>query len=355
MKTLFVYPKRSSPLPALLFLAWLDAATSKLGAALILPHGDVALDPSNLSPGTAARKAGDTIAKGARQAARWFATGKNSSSPQKTTGTESRDFDLIFLSTPHGIQLTHDYGIYLGPHASGSINITGDNSSHAPYTVTMPPIDLDTALSLDLIMQLTEQQSTSGKPIPVEGIATSADGAKDLPLEWAEIIPLKLLPEPHAFKYLIWSYPLRRYTESPSMVEELLIIGAAIRSWMEALPLNIGVIISGDMSHTHEATGPYGYSNASAPFDHAVGHWASNPCQNSDSLLQTARSLQPNGKSCGFTGFVLLHAMLCGGSTGETFDPLDSDNVWVNRNATYYGMMAVTFDSKGNDQRVSSE
>jgi aromatic ring-opening dioxygenase LigB subunit len=323
----------------LLFVPWfLGVVDSKLSAAVILPHGDVALDPSNLSPGTDARKAGDEIAKGARQAAHWFATGNNA-----INSITSRQLDLIFLSTPHGIQLTSDYGIYLGPHASGSINITGDNSSLPHYTVTMPPITLDTSLSLDLVMELT----SSNKSIPVEGIATSADGAKDLPLEWAEIIPLTFLPEPqrHAFRYIIWSYPLRRYTFSPEMVPELLDIGASIRDWMEALPLNIGVLISGDMSHTHQANGPYGYSNASAPFDKAVGHWASNPCDHAASLLQDARSLQPHGMSCGFTGMVLLHGMLCGNGGDHPYDSLARDKVYVNLNATYYGMMAATFDS----------
>jgi aromatic ring-opening dioxygenase LigB subunit len=322
----------------LLFVSWFGVVDSKLNAAVILPHGDVALDPTILSPGTDARKAGDEIAKGARQAAHWFATGNNA-----INNITSRQLDLIFLSTPHGIQLTSDYAIYLGPHASGSINITGDNSSLPPYTVTMPSITLDTSLSLDLVMELT----SSNKSFPVEGIATSAAGAKDLPLEWAEIIPLSFLPEPqrHAFRYIIWSYPLRRYTSSPAMVSELLDIGASIREWMEALPLQIGALISGDMSHTHQASGPYGYSNASAPFDKAVEHWASNPCEHAASLLQDARSLQPHGMSCGFTGMVLLHGMLCGNGGNHPYDSLARDRVYVNLNATYYGMMAATFDS----------
>lgn len=27
------------------------------------------------------------------------------------------------------------------------------------------------------------------------------------------------------------------------------------------------MVISGDMAHTHQSSGPYGYSNASQPFD----------------------------------------------------------------------------------------
>lgn len=321
-------------------------AYARLERAVILPHGDFAFDPTFLAVGSSAREAADEIAKKSRLAALWF----TSTSAEKNGN--GKPLDLIFLSTPHGIQLTHDFGVYLGRQASGAINITGDNAnnSHPPVSVTMPPIDLAGPLSLDLIVELTSNEE---KKVNVEGIATSADGSHDLPLEWAEIIPLMFLPEDkrHSPEYIIWSYPLRRYTESPDMVPELLKVGAAIRNWMEQMPLQIGVLISGDMSHTHEATGPYGYSNTSAPFDAAVGHWAANPCSHSASLLQEARSLQNHAMSCGFTGLVLLHGILCGDGNSPTWDPLVRGHVYVNRNATYYGMMAATFESSGDDSK----
>ena len=36
---------------------------------------------------------------------------------------------------------------------------------------------------------------------------------------------------------------------------------------LEESPQRIAVIISADLAHTHKADGPYGYSNASQPFD----------------------------------------------------------------------------------------
>ena len=138
------------------------------------------------------------------------------------------------------------------------------------------------------------------------------------------------------------------------MVSELLRTGGAIRKWMEDLPIRIGVLISGDLSHTHEASGPYGYSNTSTPFDAAIGHWALSPCKHASSLLKVATSFQGSALSCGFVGMVLLHGMLCGESgtnqdevdSWSPYDPLDDDHVFVNRNATYYGMIAATFNSR---------
>ena len=322
---------------------------AELVSAIILPHGDLAYDPTFLIPGSSARKAADEISQQSRRAAHWFTNA--------LTGE-----GIIFLSTPHGIQLTRDFGIYLGRQASGTINITGDNAnnSHPPVTVTMPPIDLAGSLGLDLAVELTSNQKEGA--FAVEGIATSADGSRPTPLEWAEIIPLTFLPEDKrsSSKYIIWSYPLRRYTESPDMVPELLEVGAAIRTWMEQIPNRIGVLISGDMSHTHEASGPYGYSNTSAPFDSAVGHWATNPCNNSASLLLKARALQDRAMSCGFTGLVLLHGMLCGDDNNDNhrhspWDPLVNDRVYVNRNATYYGMLVATFGSRKDVRKRSTQ
>ena len=129
-------------------------------------------------------------------------------------------------------------------------------------------------------------------------------------------------------------------------------------------PECVGILVSGDLSHTHRADGPYGYSNASAAFDHAVRDvWAQQPCSptGEQALLHEARNLQPEAMSCGFTGLVMLHGVLCGGDgsnppietrgDGTQRENLRSQwisNVVVNRNATYYGMMAATF------QRIDS-
>ncbi len=44
-------------------------------------------------------------------------------------------------------------------------------------------------------------------------------------------------------------------------------IGKALYDNLERLPQKIAVIVSADLAHTHEASGPYGYSPAAEPFD----------------------------------------------------------------------------------------
>jgi aromatic ring-opening dioxygenase LigB subunit len=143
------------------------------------------------------------------------------------------------------------------------------------------------------------------------------------------------------------------------MVDELLQVGQRLFQWMETRSERIAVLVSADLSHTHRIDGPYGYSPASQQFDTAVAKWASNnPCSknNTHALLHVATSLQPKALSCGFTGMIILHGMLCNdeitSNTGTTSTTTTSSSspssmhlwkshVYAAHNVTYYGMMAV--------------
>jgi len=53
-------------------LCLISPVKANLIAAAILPHGDLALDPTFLEPGSSARDAADEVAAGSRQAAKRF-------------------------------------------------------------------------------------------------------------------------------------------------------------------------------------------------------------------------------------------------------------------------------------------
>ena len=44
-------------------------------------------------------------------------------------------------------------------------------------------------------------------------------------------------------------------------------IGTLLFNLLESSDLKVVVAISADLAHTHDPNGPYGYSNASQPFD----------------------------------------------------------------------------------------
>lgn len=268
------------------------------------------------------------------------------------------------MITPHGIALSHDFGVYLGEKAWGYADIGAD--LHRPnatqYRVSLPaPIALAPVLALDLLDYIIEESST-GRNMNVTGIKTSADESQNMPLQWAEVIPLLLVLDddnknngrrttqtatipsaPVQRQHIIWSQPLRRFGDyqGADMVEELLRLGQTLFDWMEQRPERLAVLVSADLSHTHRKDGPYGYSATSQPFDDFIGQWArKDPCRNGKVLLQQATALQPTALSCGYTGMVMLHGMLCG-ENGRRLDRSWVSKVLVDKNVTYYGMMAA--------------
>lgn len=402
---------------------------------LLLPHGDFAWDPTLVDQDDfETRQAANEVALGSRQAAAsfWHSTIATSTSPRHT----------FLLVTPHGIQLDHDFGLYMAHSGSGTATIGNDivdNKSRTQpkkYNITISDLPLNLEASQNLLEFLQENPNSN-----VSGIYPYND-AFPIPLNWGEIIPLKLLQmqkeeqqppkntsstttrrrsqkEQTTVQYMILSMPHRRYDHAAEMVPELLKLGERVGQWIllknaTTLPAanthryhpppqqeSFSLVISGDLSHTHQASGPYGYSNTSEAMDRALGAWASDPCRFQDSLLETARQLQPEALSCGFTGYVFWQGILrsqwkekkhqrtrlCSGiSDGvptreEEEEDQNSDHassffsvsasrsttttttmgtraqlrglevhqrseiskVYVNRNVTYYGMMAATF------------
>jgi len=348
---------RSFPVCSFLLLLLLLGGTrrpgvlcaAKLQAALILPHGDAAWDPFTIpSTDKEARAAALEIAQAARTGAAWFAIA--AAQQQQTV------LDVIVLISPHGVALSNDFGVYWNAAAGGRAEIGSDNQNHdntnysTTYTVTLPFVPLAPALSRQLVEALQHQNNVTGIQFP----ETNIPGTVPMVLSWAEVIPLLLLDtaksensnQQQQQQHLIWTQPLRRFDHpARRVISELLQLGQRLGDWMDGddqQGTNFGVLVSGDLSHTHRADGPYGYSAAAAALDRALGAWASgDPCcsTNANALLVTAAALQDEALSCGFTGFVLLHGMLCRNNRNDQ-QQWKSD-VLVNRNATYFGMMVA--------------
>jgi aromatic ring-opening dioxygenase LigB subunit len=349
----------SSLLAVSLLLLWPSSLGIYVGTAL-LPHGDFAYDPSFCTSGSRERRVADEIAAASRHAAQWVLD----QSP-----------DIVLLTTPHGLQLDYDYGIYHSRQGSGQVTLGQDllsmsragnsddneqcnRANRMPYNVSIDSIPLvDPSVGNDLLQWLQPDY-------PVAAIYSPNDEIS-IPLYWGEIIPLLLLQQSkqggmsmshkhnqqqrnkissRPYQPLIWTFPHRRYQYSPEMVPELLKMGAQIMSWIQQRRERIAVVISGDLSHTHLAKGPYGYSNTSTAYDTAIGTWLKSgvdPCDpNAEAaLLELARSLQPSALSCGFTGYVMWHGMMkCRQGLPSTDTIKFQSTLLALGNVTYYGM-----------------
>ncbi|CAE7217422.1 unnamed protein product [Symbiodinium sp. CCMP2592] len=308
---------------ALLFQ--LHAIEGKLLSVAVLPHGDFAYDPGlvNRSGGsvqlhTAARELGHDISE---------------ETPE-----------LLFVTTPHGLELSQRYLVYLNSHNAGASPL--DDMPHAAGNRTVP---MNFTSPQSLAMQLLEH--LQNEKLPAEGLRGFSD-AQPLPISWGEILPLSFVQKAREDQgldlppVLLMSFPLRRFNHSDSMVPELLRLGSATADFLEALPQRVVWIVSADLAHTHLASGPYGYCPCAQPFDDAVVRWARDlPSESAaEALLHEGRGWQRAGAaSCGFTGLVAAHGAMAHISN-LTGLPTWRGQVLAYAHPTYYGMMVARFE-----------
>ncbi|CAE7221084.1 unnamed protein product [Symbiodinium natans] len=175
------------------------ALEGKLLSTVVLPHGDFAYDPSlvNRSGGSvelhaAALKLGRAVSQAAPE--------------------------LLFVTTPHGLELSKEYLVYLNSHNAGASPL--DDMPHAAGNRTVPmnfssPQDV----AKRLLGHLQAQQ------LPVEGLQGFSD-ALPLPISWGEILPLSFVRKAREEEglelppVLLMSFPLRRFNHSDTMVPE---------------------------------------------------------------------------------------------------------------------------------------
>ncbi|ETO09538.1 hypothetical protein RFI_27838 [Reticulomyxa filosa] len=278
---------------------YLKNGVSKITAAAILPHGDFAYDPSlvNYENGSA------QLHNASLLVGEWI---DNIIQP-----------DLIFLSTPHGMELTRDFLIYSNTNDSGYA-VIGDNTiflnkNNLPSTQSdisnFRQLKTNVDAANGLIQHLLDANSNNN----ITGMIGFADSIP-LFISWGELIPTSFLNglSNSTREYIIFSQPLRRYNNSVQMIPELLSVGGQIFSFFETnslvKDLNVLVLISADLAHTHLSNGPYGYCTCAEPYDMFISKWVQS--MNRTYLLTGAAQEQSLGAmSCGFTGFVLLQGM----------------------------------------------
>ncbi|NHK32047.1 MAG: hypothetical protein FK730_11890 [Asgard group archaeon] len=267
--------------------------------AFILPHGSMVLDYKK------AKKHG---AEGLHKAMTTMAKQIKELKP-----------DLIFLTSPHGISNSNDFGIYLNKIAKCSAEWNGD------YKEFTCEVSLDQELSEKLLDYLTEKETA------ISGIA-SYTPSMEIPLRWGEAVPLWFLKDISA-KYVIMSQPLKRLEMAKDMIPETLTLGNDLRLFFEKLRRRVVVIISADLAHTHLKDGPYGFNEAASIFDDLIGNWAGSLDENI--LLKKVIPKLDKAKVCGYVGFVILQGMI-----GKMkFKPA----LHINEAPTYYGMMVANY------------
>lgn len=293
---------------------------AKLVATAVIPHGDFAYDPgllNNLTERAAAQRV-------------------HSASTKVGSLLKQVAPEVIFLTSPHGLELNNDFLLFENPLLSGSAPVGSDLGPEAStYDVAMS-IHVD----VNITQSLLARSRAAGRNVSgLQGFA----GSQPLPISWGEVLPLSFLdgsgqtgPRHVTLdqRVVLLGIPYRRYKQDFNMVDELVDLGSDVGRFLEGLPERVAWVVSSDLAHTHRADGPYGFCPCAARFDAAVGSWAKSL---SWAAMQEARREEQLGAaSCGFTGLEMLHAAL-----NATQEAKWTTSLLALEAPTYYGMAAA--------------
>lgn len=231
--------------------------------------------------------------------------------------------DIILITSPHGISLSNDFGIYFNESAHGNAEWEGEYQN---YKIN---VQIDLEFAEELFSYLKSNK------LPVSRISAYSRGVS-IPLRWGESVPLWFLRELHDTKYVFLSQPQKRYDPSQNFIHEALEIGKCIGNFINADDKRVIVLISADLSHTHKKEGPYGFYENAEKVDSLLEDWVRSPKSYtavSDSFDDMKKAL-----CCGFTGFVLLQGIL----EDKGFEC----KIIARYAPTYYGMMVASFLQK---------
>ncbi|XP_045216543.2 protein CA_C1420-like isoform X2 [Mercenaria mercenaria] len=295
------------------FCCFIGYTNCKVVGGFVLPHGGVALDPRNFNTRNQTER---DEAKTLHEAC-------------LKVGRDVKDLkpDIIFLSTPHGLSDYRNFLLYS--------NAMGSGYGDADDCLVLPcRYNLSVEFETQIASMVTKLFGYSRNVSLLTAFGPEGN-ENSISLRWGEVIPLLFVGNMSISKIVILSQPTRRYTDSVHMIPELIQLGNDLFRLLDESPQRIAVIISSDLAHTHKADGPYGYSNASQPFDDAVGKWASTLDFN---FLVKAGTLVDRALSCGYTGLVMLHGMLSHLDVSSW-----TSTVYANLHPSYYGMMAASF------------
>jgi len=202
------------------------------------------------------------------------------------------DGDQVILLTPHGYNLEEDLVIYNHKQFQGSIFKLEDSVVYGE-AISQLEITGNTELNQKILQQTSE--------LPIKVLT---HGYPDYPmtLNWGEVVPLLYLQPLGKKRHSILCYPRTRHSD----LDQVIAYNTKLAKFLQDLDENVLLVISGDLSHTHQEDGPYGYHQISKPFDSMVNNWAQ---AGEDAQMDELLDMQPNALACGMAGMNLIHQL----------------------------------------------
>ena len=208
--------------------------------------------------------------------------------------------DIFILFTPHGLASDNSFLIYKSQKLRG----------YYPHLVdsNIDGKDIKETIIVNSDLPLIDKLYSHLKKNNIE-ISNITLGASQFPapLAWGELVPMyylhKACPET---KLIVVSLPKKRFRAS-QFKEELLNIGRNVADFCSSNQENFSLVFSGDLAHTHDKNGPYGYSETAQEFDSLIAHWI----QTLDAkiLLSDAYNLADKALACGLSTLTIFQGV----------------------------------------------
>ena len=275
-----------------------SGSTAGLVLACIAPHGDLAIPEA--CPREAVGLASATQA-GMRALARRLV---------------DADPDVVVVLTPHGVHVEGHFAVVVAGRLAGALE-------------EAPAVALDVPTDRDLALATVDELRLAG--LPVTGVSYGGNDAAEavMPLDWGTLIPLWYLggrrrpPRP-----VVAVVPAR---DLP--VEAHLDAGRAIARAVGRMGRHAALVASADQSHTHRASGPYGFDAGARTFDDLVVAMVRDG--RLVELPGIDRELVEAAKPDGWWQMLMLL-----GATGGAWRP----TLHSYEAPTYYGMLCASLD-----------
>ena len=254
------------------------------------------------------------------------------------------------ISTPHGLAAASEYSVYCNKEAKGTAEWNGEFEEYRAS------VHLDGEFSLAFVEKMNG--ACRARFVGLTCFSTACEA----PLRWGEVVPIHFVER--AFQrsqqrrqmpmFCVLCLPTKRVDAAVEMIPELDDISAPMLDLFQTASRRIVLLLSADLAHTHEISGParlwvdkpYGSHDSSANFDAACEKWLSHgsSCCDEHALLVECASLYRTALSCGFTGLLLLHFLV------KRFNAQQQDHrkkfvssLLANKHPTYYGQMVAAF------------
>ena len=207
--------------------------------------------------------------------------------------------DLLLLLAVHGLSLPAAYAVYLNDRLQGLLyrltesNVFGELGSRRLWQADRPAAEA-----------LLQRLAAAG--LPAEGVVQGAP-SHPITLAWGETVPLCYLAGEAGPRVVVISLPRKIAGDLTAMQGELDGLGQVCVEYARAFAGRVSLVVSGDLSHVHRASGPYGQDPSAPVFDGLAQRWARNP---SRELVSDLLGLRPKALACGMAGICVLQTVL---------------------------------------------